>query len=141
VLSHQEGDAAVRRFFQNVWNDGEVSQTKEFIADGFVSHNTLDVVILGPDQYGRAVATYRTAFPDLVTTVEDVFVTGDRIAVRGTDRGTQVGEFMGRPATGRRITSTWIEIFRVEDGKAVEGWLETDARHLVNDPLIPPLTR
>src|SRR3954453_2427394 len=140
-MSDQENEVAVRRFFQNVWNDGDVTGAKEFIANGFVSHNTLDVEILGPDQYGQAVATYRRAFPDLVTTIEDVFVAGDRIAVRGTDRGTHMGEFMGRPATGRKITSTWIEIFRLENGKAVEGWLETAARPLLNDPLGPPLAR
>src|SRR3954466_11214088 len=140
-MSAQENEVAVRRFFQNVWNDGDVSRAKEFIAEGFVSHNTLDVAILGPDEYGQAVTTCRTAFPDLVTTIEDVFAVGDRIAVRGTDRGTHMGEYMGRPATGRKITSTWIEIFRLENGKAVEGWLETDARHLLNDPLGPPLAR
>jgi steroid delta-isomerase-like uncharacterized protein len=138
-MSHQENEVAVRRFFQNVWNDGDVSRAREFIAEGFVSHNTVDVAILGPDEYGQAVATYRTAFPDLVTTVEDVFAAGDRVAVRGTDRGTHIGEFMGRPATGRKITSTWIEIFRIENGKAVEGWLETDARHLLNERLLPPI--
>jgi predicted ester cyclase len=138
-MSAEENEVAVRRFFQNVWNDGDVSRAKEFIAEGFVSHNTLNVAILGPDEYGQAVTTYRAAFPDLVTTIEDVFAVGDRIAVRGTDRGTHMGEYLGRPATGRKITSTWIEIFRLENGKAVEGWLETDARHLLNDPLGPPL--
>ena len=33
---------------------------------------------------------------------------------------------MGLPATGREVTTTWIEIFRMENGKAAEGWLESD---------------
>ena len=46
--------------------------------------------------------------------------------MRGTDRGT----FMGYPPTGRSVTATWIEIFRLKEGKAVEGWVETDVRQL-----------
>jgi predicted SnoaL-like aldol condensation-catalyzing enzyme len=39
---------------------------------------------------------------------------------------------MGRAASGRFVTSTWIEIFRMESGKAVEGWLEADTRKLLD---------
>lgn len=98
----------------------------DFLAQGFVSRNTVDVTVLGPDEYGRSVIAFRPAFPDLTTTIEDVIAEGDRVVVRGTDRSTHQGAFMGRPATGRPVTSTWIEIFRMEAGRAVEGWLEFD---------------
>jgi predicted ester cyclase len=75
---------------------------------------------------------FRQAFPDLVTTLEDIFAVGDRVAVRGTDRATHLGEFMGRAPTGRKVTMTWIEIFRLQDGKAVEGWVETDIQRLLD---------
>jgi predicted ester cyclase len=125
-------EANVRRFFEEVWNQGNVAATKDFLAAEFTSHNTFDVTILGPHEYGRAVLDYRTAFPDLTVTLEDVFASGDRVAVRGIDRGTHRGEFMGRTATGRPVTSTWIEIFRIQSGKAVEGWVETDMRRLLD---------
>jgi predicted SnoaL-like aldol condensation-catalyzing enzyme len=94
--------AAVRRFFDEVWNRGNVGETEAFLAPGFVSHNTL----------------------------EDVLIDGDLVVVRGTDRGTHRGDFMGFPASGREVTTTWIEIFRMEDGKAAGGWLEADAASL-----------
>src|SRR6478609_11513160 len=115
---------AVRSFFQRVWNEGDVEAAADFLAPEFTSHNTFDVTISGPTEYGQGVLQYRQAFPDLVTTLEDVFAVGDRVAVRGIDRATHRGEFMGRAATGRRVTITWIEIFRLQDGKAVEGWVE-----------------
>jgi predicted SnoaL-like aldol condensation-catalyzing enzyme len=43
---------------------------------------------------------------------------------------------MGKAATGRVVTTTWIEIFRMESGKAVEGWLEADTKGLL-DQLSP----
>lgn len=136
-----EGDnkAAARRFFEDGWNSGEPAQLKAFLADEFVSHNSFNVTIQSSDDYCRGVVTYRTAFPDLVTSVEDLIAEGDRVVVRGTDRGTHQGEFMGMPASGRLVTTTWIEIFRMESGKAVEGWVETDIKGLM-DQLNPGST-
>src|SRR3954471_6615716 len=94
-MSDDELRAAVGRFFDEVWNKGNVGETEAFLAPEFVSHNTLDVRIVGPQEYGGAVTDYRAAFPDLHTTLEDVLVDGDRVVVRGTDRGTHRGDFMG----------------------------------------------
>jgi steroid delta-isomerase-like uncharacterized protein len=129
-MSDDEMKAAAQRFFDEVWNKGNVGEAEAFLGPEFVSHNTLDVRIVGPREYGEAVNNYRSAFPDLHTTLEDVLVDGDRVVVRGTDRGTHQGDFMGIPASGRKVTSTWIEIFRIENGKAAEGWLESDSAAL-----------
>jgi steroid delta-isomerase-like uncharacterized protein len=129
-MAAEENKAAARRFFEEVWNQGDVSKAAAFLTADFVSHNNLGVTVLGPADYGQAVAAYRRAFPDLHVTIEDVLGEGDRVAVRGTDRGTHSGEYMGFPPTGRQITTTWIEIFRIEGDRAAEGWLETDVKRL-----------
>src|SRR3954468_9817935 len=100
-MSDEELRAAARRFFDEVWNKGNVGEADAFLAPEFVSHNTLDVQIVGAREYGEAVTGYRAAFPDLHTTLEDVLVDGDRVVVRGTDRATHRGDFMGIPASGR----------------------------------------
>jgi steroid delta-isomerase-like uncharacterized protein len=137
-MSDDEARAAAGRFFDEVWNNGNVGETEAFLAPEFVSHNTLGVRIVGPREYGEAVTGFRAAFPDHHTTLEDVLVDGDRVVVRGTDRGTHRGDFLGFPASGRKVTTTWIEIFRMENGKAVEGWLESDTatllKQLVDEP-------
>ena len=131
-MSEDDNKAAVRRFFENAWNKGDVTEVKAFLADEFVSHNSLNFTIQSSDDYCRGLVAYRAAFPDLITSVEDVIAEGDRVVVRGTDRGTHQGEFMGRAATGRFVTATWIEIFRMESGKAVEGWVEADTKMLMD---------
>ena len=131
-MSEDDNKAAVRRFFEDAWNKGDLAQVKAFLADEFVSHNSLNFAIQSSDDYCRGLVAYRAAFPDLLTSVEDVIAEGDRVVVRGTDRGTHQGEFMGRAATGRFVTATWIEIFRMESGKAVEGWVEADTKMLMD---------
>ena len=39
---------------------------------------------------------------------------------------------MGHARSGRHVTTTWIEIFPLRDGKAVEGWVEMDMHHLLD---------
>ncbi len=117
---------AARTFFDQVWSRGQVDRVGDFLADDFISHNTLKVSITSPADYAAGVVAYRLSFPDLVSTVHDVLAEGDRVAVRGTDRGTHRGPFMGREPTGRTVEIGWIEIFRMEDGKAAEGWVEAD---------------
>ena len=58
--------------------------------------------------------------------VEDVFGSGDRVALRVTLDGTHAREFMGRPATGRSFSMGQTHIFRVEDGKVAEHWANRD---------------
>jgi steroid delta-isomerase-like uncharacterized protein len=132
MMPAEDNKAAVLRFFEDAWNKGDVDQVKAFLADEFVSHNSLSSTIGSSDDYCRGLLGYRAAFPDLVTSVEDAIAEGDRVVVRGTDRGTHQGEFMGRAASGRFVTTTWIEIFRMESGKAVEGWLESDPQMLMD---------
>ena len=131
-MTDEENRAAARRFFEEGWNSGDPAQLKAFLADEFVSHNSLNFAIQSSDEYCRGVVAYRTAFPDLVTSVDDVIAEGDRVVVRGTDRGTHQAEFMGRAASGRLVTTTWIEIFRLESGRAVEGWVESDSKTLMD---------
>lgn len=137
-MSVEENKAAARRFFEDVWTRGDVTQTSNFLAENFVAHNAFDIKIAGPDEYSRVVTAYREGFPDLVSTVEDVLAEGDLVAVRGTDRGTHRGEFMGHLPTGRTVTTTWIVIYRMEGAKAAEGWLETDAKRLLEQVGEPP---
>lgn len=131
-MSEEDNKAAVRRFFEDGWNKGDLAQVKAFLADEFVSHNSLNITIQSSEDYSQGVVAYRVAFPDLITSVEDVIAEGDRVVARGTDRGTHQGEFLGRAASGRFVTVTWIEIFRMESGKAVEGWVESDTKTLMD---------
>lgn len=65
-------------------------------------------------------------------TVEDILVAGDKVAVRTIATHTHKGEFMGVPATGIRGSHTGITVVRIEDGKVVESWEESDMLGLLS---------
>ena len=68
----------------------------------------------------------RTAFPDLHFEADDLLAEGDKTAARYHGRATHLGPFNGIPATGKYVTMTGIDVFRVRDGRIQEAWIESD---------------
>ena len=66
------------------------------------------------------------AFPDFDSTIDLLVAEGDIVAGRMTTTGTHTGDFMGIPATGKRVTFTETHIVRIANGKAVEHWGNQD---------------
>jgi predicted ester cyclase len=76
----------------------------------------------------QLVTRARVDFPDMHSTVEDIFAADDKVAVRWTFRGTYQGETRpGFPQPGERCTWGSISIYRFADGKIEEDW-GVDAR-------------
>ncbi|PYC80208.1 ester cyclase [Streptomyces tateyamensis] len=81
-----------------------------------------------PDRaaFKAVVARWCEVVADLSLTVEDLVVEGDRIVVRMTFSGRQVGEVLGIPATGREFSVGLIDIFQVADGRLARHWDQMD---------------
>jgi steroid delta-isomerase-like uncharacterized protein len=62
------------------------------------------------------------AFPDIRVTVEDTIEEGDRVVFRNTVTGTHLGEYRGRPPTGRSVRYDEIFVVRFANGRVVEVW-------------------
>jgi predicted ester cyclase len=123
--SAEANAALVRRLFDEVYNAGRLDVADEPSPRVREPQPT-------PPRGARtggikaAAGMQRRALPDQVT-IDDLIAQGDRVAVRGRDIGTHTGEpYAGIEATGQRFEITWIDIFRVEDDKLVEAWLEID---------------
>ena len=62
-----------------------------------------------------------TGFPDLHVTIEAIMAEGDKVCVRLKETVTHTGEFRGLAPTGKKLTHTAVAIFRIVEGKVVEG--------------------
>src|SRR5215218_8701679 len=96
------------------------------MAAGYVDYSIPSGLPPGTEGLKQAITTYRTAFPDLKATLDDIFAEGDRVASRWSTRGTHLGEWLGILPTGNHMTATGISIFRIVGGKVVEGWTSMD---------------
>jgi steroid delta-isomerase-like uncharacterized protein len=120
--------ATVRRAYELI-SAGDLDGFAEMISDEeFVEHD--ETPGLEPTKAGvlQFFAMFRTGFPDLRMEPEQIFVDGDKVAVYFRATGTNTGELMGMPATGKSVDVHGLDIVRFgEDGKAHEHWGLFDA--------------
>ena len=122
-MSLENGKANVRKFYEEVMNKGNFSVIDELISDNIVDHSRLPGFPQGKEGTKQIQAMFRSAFPDLKATVEDIVGEGDKIITRATVSGTHKGEFMGIPPTGKSFTINSFDMIRMgPDGKSVEHW-------------------
>jgi steroid delta-isomerase-like uncharacterized protein len=99
---------------------------EEVYAPNLVWHEP-DQDIHGLEQAKQFVGMYKTAFPDLHASVEDVIAEGDKVVTRYTIRGTHQGEIEEfGPPTGKQVEIEGLTIHRIEGGKIVEEWERYD---------------
>jgi predicted ester cyclase len=121
-VSVEENKALVRWWWEEVWGKGNVAAVDEFMAADYVDHPSVPGLPPGPEGMKQALTTYHTASPDLEATLDDIFAEGDRVALRWSARVTHLGDWLGIPPTGSHFTMSGITVFRITEGKAVEGW-------------------
>jgi steroid delta-isomerase-like uncharacterized protein len=116
--------AVARRFFDEVWNKGNLAVLNEIIAKDHVSRGpgTLPGLPTGPEGTKQLVTVYRNAFPDLRFTIEEQIAEGDKVVTRWTADGTHQGELAGIPPTNKTSTVTGVAVDRIANGKVVESW-------------------
>ena len=120
-MSAEENKATVRRIYDELWNERRLEVADEVIAEDGVNYDTgLVPRPFGPEEMKGTVRMVTAGLPDNYHRVEEMISEGDKVVARVTLTGTQEGEIMGIPPTGRRIEVTEIHIYRMEDGKAVE---------------------
>jgi steroid delta-isomerase-like uncharacterized protein len=124
--AEEKNKALAREFFEEAWGKGNLAAVDEFIAADYVMYPISSGLPPGPEGTKQAITTYRTAFPDLKVTVDDIFAAGDRVALRWSFRGTHLGDWLGVPPTGNHMAATGISVYRMAGGKVVENWTNID---------------
>ena len=125
-MSTKQNLALVQRFFEAI-HQHRLDVLDELCAPDYVVHFAGTPGPLTRETIKPVWAQFFEAFPELQHTLEDIFADGDRVVVRMQIAGTQQGEFMGIPPTGRAITMGSINILRCTNGLIVEQWNNYDA--------------
>jgi steroid delta-isomerase-like uncharacterized protein len=104
-------------------NEGDIDGFGDLLAEGFVEHEVLPGLAPTKDGVMEFFRSYRAAFSDLHMDAVEIIASGDKTVARVTASGTQNGEFMGIPPSGKRIEVQLIDIMRFDDaGLVCEHW-------------------
>jgi len=121
----------LRRFYKEVYVDGDMSLVDAVVSPRFTSHDWPDSGPTGPRAFRQYYAAIRAAVPDARYEVDDLIAGGDRVVVRWRLLGTHEGSFQGIAPTGRAIELKGIAIYRVDGGKLMERWVVSDLHGLL----------
>jgi len=121
VSVEENNKALVRRFFEEVYNRGNLVKADDLLSPDYVDHGVPPGKYAGREGLKRSVAKQRAASSDLHFHIEEQIAEGDKVVTRLIGSGTHDRErFMGLAPTGARITMENIIISRVVEGKIVE---------------------
>jgi steroid delta-isomerase-like uncharacterized protein len=137
------GDAAiavVRRNTEEVQGKGNWDLFEKLFSDDFVDHTPQPGTT--PDKNG-VQALYkrlRAAFPDFRPEIHWQVAAGDLVTTYKTYHGTHRSEFLGIPATGKKVSFYTVDAMRVIDGKITEHWGVATLLDLMQQlGVVPPL--
>jgi len=116
----ERNKAMARSFFEEVLDQGHLEKYAESHAADFVAHGGDHDATLAEDM--AAAREERKALPDMRVAVNQILGEGDSVVVYWRASGTNTGEGMGFPATGKRIVVPGMTIFRFKQGKISEEW-------------------
>ena len=120
---------ALERRFVNEFNKGKsaaMAINDELVDTNIIIHTSDGRIIRGLKGVKQYVSPPFDAFPDVHFNIDDIVVEGDKAVVRWTWTGTQKSEFMGIPATNKKVTGWVIQIDRIVGGKVAEIWERMD---------------
>jgi steroid delta-isomerase-like uncharacterized protein len=121
-MSVQGNKEIVRRWNEEVINNGNLDVIDELAAENYINHNG------GLDRaaHKQQMARMGAAFSDGEIVLEETVAEGDMVSVRWRMRGTHTGEYMGVPATGKQIVTPGMSMYRIAGGKIAEDWSVMD---------------
>jgi steroid delta-isomerase-like uncharacterized protein len=126
----EDHKAIATRFYDGV-NAGDLSVVDELVADDFVDHEEFPGIPTDKEGVRQFFVMFRAAFPDMRMEAREVLGDGDLVSARFVFTGTHEGEFMGLPATGKRVEVEGFDMVRLRDGQVTEHWGVMDAMALM----------
>ena len=123
-----ENRALVRRLYEEVWNNRRLELLDELLSPSHaLEAPNVSGSQVGPQEYKRQVLALLKGFPDLQFIIKDIFGEDEKIVVAWTFSGTHDGEFLGIPATHKKVSSDGVTIHHVANGKIIDSFSNWDA--------------
>lgn len=124
----EENKELAHRFHMEVFQAGRLEVADEILSRDFAWHGAFapPQEPCGPEGVKQVARAVIGAFPDRQIVHHDVIAEGDKVLIRWSMSGTHRGDLMGIAPTGRAMTLTGFDHFRIAGGKIVEMWQEAD---------------
>ena len=124
MASHNDHKKLVRRYL-DAFNDRNRDTLRELLSEDVVEHG-IDEELHGPEEVIDFLDAHFEIFPDYSGSAEAIVAEDDTVAVQYTVEGTHTGEYQDVEPTGHTVEWTGMAMYRIEDGRIAEIWIEED---------------
>jgi steroid delta-isomerase-like uncharacterized protein len=125
-MSSNSNATTIHRFYEECINQNRIEVLPELVTENVIFHGPDGRKQTGIAAYRQAIHHTHEMFSSSHITVEDVVSNGDKAAARWTMTATNSGPVMGVAPTNKPVTQNAIVLYRFENGKIAEIWLQFD---------------
>jgi predicted ester cyclase len=122
----EENKRITRSVLEQLFENGNLEAADDLIHPDFVNHEAPPDNPQGPEGLKETVSWLRGLWGPMRAEIEDEICEDDKVVARVTMHGHHVGEFLGKPPTGKEYAAEQIHIWRLKDGKVIEHWSVRD---------------
>ena len=123
----EQNKKLVLQMNHELWNKGNLTIIEKLFSSDFVYHFLPDSTeFKGIDTLREQVMEHRKAFPDWKEEIKYIIAEDDFVVIQFESSGTNLGNWLGNPPTGKKVHINEFSIFKVKNGKIVEQWLMPD---------------
>lgn len=113
----------IMEYHQAIWVEKNISATDRYFSNTARIHSPIETTE-GTEKMKAVLSHWQQAFPDLIVSFEDYICEGNKVVSRWKAHGTQTGDFLEQPATGKAVRYSGISIFELENEKITQYWCE-----------------
>jgi predicted ester cyclase len=135
-LTQDEANVAVVQRVSDAVNGHRYDELDELFGESFVDHNPAWNVESLEELKGIIITAHEAL--DFTANLDGLYpAEGQRVIMHITFTGRHVGRFFGVEPTGKAVSWTSVEVYRLEDGKVVERWTQADTTGLMAQLGVP----
>lgn len=112
-------------YINSVWNKNDADALMNLTTTDFIYHFG-DKLKFDHQGFLKFLSSMYEAFPDWNVKPVQIISENDMVAVQWSGEVTHNGVFHGIQPTGKKITVSGINIYKVKDGKIEAEWEQTD---------------
>ena len=137
-MSIEQNKAQVRRMLEMIAT-GNTAGIAEVVAPSWVNVDPALPPMQGIEGAKQLVTLLSNAFPNVQLNLDIVVAEGDKVATHFSFSGTQKGQFLTVPPTGKSVSVSGTGVFHIKDGKIVENRVVFDALGMMQQLGIAPV--
>ncbi len=124
-MSTEMNKMLARRYFEDIWNANNPDAAAELLASEAMGH-VAGIDVRGADALCARVGTLHAIYDAPRFRIDRQIAEGEYVLAQWTLVGTHAGEYMGASPTGKRVSVTGMNLFRIDDGRIAEIWVNSD---------------